>query len=138
MKSEGTDVPAFSVVDQDNNTVTSESLAASGKTSILYFYPRDDTPGCTIEAKEFRDLLGPIKEKGGQVYGVSKDPCASHKDFIKKYDLNFPLLADTKGDLYKAFGITGRATVIIAKGKILKVYPSVTPAGHAKAVLAAL
>jgi len=135
---EGSPCPAFSTVDQDGNPVTSEQLIKDKKTFILYFYPKDDTPGCTIEAQEFRDYIGEFDKKNARIFGVSKDDCGSHKAFIEKFKLNFPLLADIDGSLYNAFGIKARSTVIVKDGVVSVVIPKVTPKGHATEILSKL
>ncbi|MEK6820928.1 MAG: thioredoxin-dependent thiol peroxidase [archaeon] len=147
---EGKKAPNFSLYDTEGKTVTLSQL--KGKKVVLYFYPRDDTPGCTAEACEFRDNLARVKRKDALVFGVSKDTMESHQKFSKKYELNFPLLSDPEGKMIEAYGAWGekslygkkfmgiiRSTVIIDEdGNILKHFPKVTPKGHAEEVLAAL
>jgi thioredoxin-dependent peroxiredoxin len=111
-----------------------------GKWVALYFYPKDDTPGCTKEACGFRDSSLVFKEKGVVVLGVSKDSVASHQKFAEKYHLSFPILSDVEGKVikdYKAQGIfTKRITYIInPKGGILKIYKKVDPLIHAGEIL---
>ena len=135
--------PDFTLIDQDGK---SHSLADyRGTWVVLYFYPKDDTPGCTTEACSFRDEYDYIKEQGSVVLGVSKDSVASHKKFAEKYDLHFPLLSDESLKTIEAYGAWGersmygrkfmgiiRSTYLIdPKGNIAKEYPKVTPKGHA-------
>jgi len=109
---------------------------------VLYFYPKDDTPGCTKEACEFRDTWGTLQKKGVHVYGVSTQDVASHKAFADKHHLPFPLIADEKGAVAAAYkvpvflGMARRITYLIdPEGHIRRVWPSVTPIGHAADVL---
>ncbi len=101
----GDKMPTFSVTDQDGNLVTNETL--QGKKTVIYFYPKDSTPGCTAEACNLRDNYHSFLAQGYQVFGVSKDSAASHRKFIEKYDLPFPLLADTTTEMLQAFGAWG-------------------------------
>ncbi len=119
-----------------------------GKKVVLYFYPKDDTPGCTLEACDFRDRLPDLSGKGVVVMGISKDTVESHAKFRKKYDLTFPLLADTDGSVSASYGVIkeknmyGRKTVgierttflIDEKGVIRKVYPKVKVEGHVEKI----
>jgi peroxiredoxin Q/BCP len=122
------------------------SLASlRGKPVVVYFYPKDDTPGCTVEAQEIRDLFEELKKTGAVVIGVSSDGADSHRAFAEKHALPFLLASDESGQLAKAFGVplkNGRATrvsfVIGADGRIKRVFPQVTPKGHAAELLAAL
>ena len=98
-------MPAFSVADQDGNIVTNESLM--GRKSVIYFYPKDSTPGCTAEACYIRDNYHTFLAKGYTVIGVSKDSQKSHKNFIAKYELPFPLLSDVTTEMLQAFGAWG-------------------------------
>ncbi|HTD65288.1 MAG TPA: peroxiredoxin, partial [Candidatus Limnocylindria bacterium] len=99
----GDAAPAFEAKDQDGKTVKLSDYA--GKQAVLlYFYPRDQTPGCTKEACGFRDRLDDLKKKGVAVLGVSRDDAESHKKFIAKENLNFPLLTDTEGKLTETYG----------------------------------
>lgn len=98
-------MPYFEVMDQNGNTVTSESLL--GKKTIIYFYPKDNTSGCTAEACNLRDNHEALIAKGYNVVGVSKDSAASHKKFAEKYELPFTLLADTSTEMLQAFGAWG-------------------------------
>lgn len=135
--------PDFALNDQDG--VTRQLTDYAGKWVILYFYPKDDTPGCTTEACSFRDEYDYIQDNGAVVLGVSKDSVASHKKFATKYNLHFPLLSDESLDVIKAYGAWGersmygrtfegiiRSTFLIdPQGNIAKEYPKVTPKGHA-------
>jgi peroxiredoxin Q/BCP len=146
----GAKAPAFSLAADDGSTISLTSLA--GRTVVLYFYPRDDTSGCTVEACEFRDAWSAVKKAGAIVLGVSPDTVASHLKFKKKYDLPFPLLADPDHSVAEAYGAWGeksmygrkyqgilRTTFIIdGKGRIAKVFAKVKPKGHAAEVLAAV
>lgn len=116
-----------------------------GKPVIVYFYPKDDTPGCTVEAQEIRDLYEDLKRTGVVVIGVSTDGRDSHRAFAEKHALPFLLASDESGELAKAFGVAlknGRSArvsfVIGADGKVKRVFPQVTPKGHAAELLAAL
>ena len=137
---EGTVAPKIETVDQDGKRVT---LDFQGVT-VLYFYPKDDTPGCSAEACSFRDDLREFERRGVKVYGVSTDDAASHKKFAQKYGLNFPLLADPEKkicrdyDVLNFLGFAQRVTFIIKDGVIKKVFPKVNPNGHSREVLAAL
>jgi peroxiredoxin Q/BCP len=101
----GDKMPSFEVVDQDGKTVKSEDLL--GKKTVIYFYPKDNTSGCTAEACNLRDNYEAMVAKGYNVIGVSKDSAASHKKFIEKYQLPFTLLADTSTEMIQAFGAWG-------------------------------
>jgi peroxiredoxin Q/BCP len=122
------------------------SLASlKGKPVVVYFYPKDDTPGCTVEAQEIRDLYEALKKSGATVIGVSADDQDSHRAFVEKHALPFLLASDAAGELARAFGVplkNGRATrvsfVIGADGRIKRVFPQVTPKGHAAELLAAI
>ena len=119
---------------------------------ILYFYPRDDTPGCTAEACSFRDLRSMFNERGAEILGISTDTVRSHRKFQEKFNLNFPLLADTDHAVADQYGVwqlkkfmgrenmgVVRTTFVIDKdGTIKAVFPRVKVEGHAEAVLAAL
>jgi peroxiredoxin Q/BCP len=138
----GTDAPAFTVKDTNGNTVSLSDF--KGKTVVLYFYPKDDTPGCTKQACSFRDAKEQYTSKDIVVLGVSADDEASHQAFTQKYNLNFPLLADTNGELIKAYDVDGggyakRVTYVIdGNGKITHVDSSVNTSTHASDILAAL
>ena len=102
-------MPHFEVVDQDGNIVTSEQLL--GRKTIIYFYPKDNTSGCTAEACSIRDNYETLVQKGYNVIGVSKDSAASHRKFIDKYSLPFTLLADTSTEMLQAFGAWGEKSL---------------------------
>jgi peroxiredoxin Q/BCP len=101
----GNKMPAFSVVDQNGNTVTDQQLL--GKKTVIYFYPKDSTPGCTAEACNIRDNYERLLAEGYQVLGVSKDSQKSHQNFIAKNQLPFPLLSDPSTEMLQAFGAWG-------------------------------
>ena len=103
----GDKMPAFEVLDQDGNTVTSQDLIGTGKKTIIYFYPKDNTSGCTAEACSFRDNYAALVEAGYNVVGVSKDSTKSHTGFRAKHGLPFRLLADTTTEMLQAFGAWG-------------------------------
>lgn len=123
-----------------------------GRWTILYFYPKDDTPGCTVEACEFRDLNETIHERGADVWGISPQGAASKRAFREKFGLHFTLLADETHHVAEAYGSwvekqnygrtywgTARTTFLIAPdGRIARLWPKVKPEGHAREVLAAL
>ncbi len=148
MLKEGQKAPAFAVPDQDGKVRKLADLSGA-RGLVLYFYPKDNTPGCTLEAQAFRDHLAAFKKAGFSVAGVSKDSQKSHCGFIEKQALNFTLLSDADGTLCEAFGAWGekvnygktymgivRSTFVVGKdGKVLKVYPKVAVKGHAEAVL---
>ena len=124
----GDQIPDFDLLDQSG--ISRKSKQLKGKALILFFYPKDDTPGCTAEACGFRDKYDLFKIFGAEVWGVSSDSSSSHRKFIEKNDLPFPLLCDTKNTLRKLFGvpktlglIDGRVTYIIdPEGKIRHVF----------------
>ena len=140
----GTTAPSFTVKDTNGNTVSLSDFA--GKTVVLYFYPKDDTPGCTKEAQSFRDNYAEYQGKDMVVLGVSMDDEASHKAFTEKYGLPFQLLADVDGAITKAYDVVGsyngltipkRVTYIIdGEGKIAQVIDKVQTATHATDILA--
>ena len=138
----GTDAPAFTTKDTNGNTVSLSDFA--GKTVVLYFYPKDDTPGCTKQACSFRDAQSEYTSKGIVVLGVSADDETGHQAFTNKYNLNFPLLADTNKSIITAYDVDGggyakRVTYIIdGNGKIIDVDASVNTSTHASDVLAKL
>ncbi len=145
----GDPAPEFSAPTQTGDTVTLASLR--GKPVVLYFYPKDDTPGCTTEACSFRDAWAAVKQAGVAVLGVSTDPVKSHARFAEKFKLPFPLLADEDRKIVTAYGVWGekvfmgrkyqgthRVTFLIAgDGRIAAIWPKVKPEGHADEVLAA-
>ena len=98
-------MPAFSVLDESGNVVTKQTMI--GKKTVIYFYPKDSTPGCTAEACNIRDNYHAFLAQGYQVFGVSKDSVASHVKFKQKYDLPFPLLSDPTTEMLQAFGAWG-------------------------------
>jgi peroxiredoxin Q/BCP len=116
------------------------------KNVVLYFYPKDDTPGCTKEACSFRDNLQPIRDLGAEIVGVSLDSVQSHDKFARKYGLKFPLISDKEKRIANAYGVlrdiglsTNRVTFIIdTKGKIAKIFPKVDVTKHSEEVVAAL
>ena len=133
----GDDAPDVTAQNQRGETV-SPSFADP---TVVYFYPRDDTPGCTIEAKQFNEELESYRETGATVYGVSTDDVDSHDAFADKFDLDFDLLADPDGEIADSFGVevendfTQRTTFVLADGEVKAVYPGVDPDGHAREVL---
>lgn len=146
----GDAAPKFSVATSGGGKI---SLADyKGQNVILYFYPKDDTPGCTKEACAFRDGFADFKKKGAVVLGVSPDPIKSHDKFVEKFKLPFPLLADEDKKIAEAYGVWGEKTFMGRKylgvhrvtfligpdGKIKKIWPTVKPEEHAAEVLAAL
>ena len=147
---EGKAPPAFTLADASGKKVSLKDFA--GKNVILYFYPKDDTPGCTKEACAFRDRQAEVRKAGAVVLGVSPDSVDAHGKFRSKYRLNFLLLADTDKRVAKKFGaygekllygkkVTGmiRSTFVIdAKGVVRKVFPRVRVDGHAEQVVKAL
>lgn len=149
MLKEGDNAPAFEANDQDGNTVKLKDL--KGQRVVLYFYPKDDTPGCTKEACSFRDADEVYKSKGIRVLGVSTDSEKSHQKFISKFQLPFDLLADTEKKIVEDYGVWGeksmygkkymgtfRKTFLIdEKGKIVKIFDKVDVAKHADEVLEA-
>jgi peroxiredoxin Q/BCP len=148
---EGKKAPAFALADESGARVTLKDLIAKNNL-VLYFYPKDMTPGCTTEACSFRDNIEEVAAAGAQVVGVSADSSASHQKFVAKHDLNFKLLADPDNTVTKAYGVykmkslygreymgIERTTFIIdQKGVIRKVFPKVKVNGHTEEVLAAL
>ena len=100
-------MPSFEVQDQDGNIVNSKDLTGNGKKTIVYFYPKDNTSGCTAEACSFRDNYAALTAAGYNVVGVSKDSAKSHNGFRAKYELPFKLLADTSTQMLQAFGAWG-------------------------------
>jgi len=150
MIKEGQKAPEFTLPSTEGGEVRLKDLR--GKNVVLYFYPKDDTPGCTREACAFRDDQAALKKKGAVVLGVSGDSLASHEKFKQKYKLNFPLLSDPDKAVAKKYGawgekvmygkkVTGmiRSTFVIDKeGVVAKVFPRVRVDGHAEKVLEAL
>jgi len=140
----GDNCPSFKLANQFGELIDSSTLIGS-KNLVIYFYPKDDTPGCTKEACSFRDSYEEFKDLGCEVLGISSDSVEDHKKFAEKHRLSFNLLADTSKELRKAFGvpgnlfglIPGRVTYIIdLEGKIRGVYNSQTnPLGHIEQAL---
>ncbi|HEV8428541.1 MAG TPA: thioredoxin-dependent thiol peroxidase [Pyrinomonadaceae bacterium] len=149
MLKEGSTAPAFKTTDGNGETVNLKDLR--GQKVVLYFYPKDDTPGCTKEACSFRDEFSKFKKQGIAVLGVSPDSEKSHQKFATKYKLPFTLLADTDRSIAEAYGVWGekkfmgrtymgvnRTTFLIdEKGKIKKIFEKVKPEDHASEVLQA-
>lgn len=147
---EGDAAPAFTVETSGGGRLSLADFL--GQNVILYFYPKDDTPGCTKEACAFRDGFADFKKRGAVILGVSPDPVKSHDKFVKKFELPFPLLADTDKKIVEAYGVWGektfmgrrymgthRVTFLIGPdGRIKKIWPLVKPDEHAAEVLAAL
>ena len=143
----GSVVPSFETLDQDENRVTNKDLI--GKKSIVFFYPRANTPGCTAEACNLRDHYKTLQGKGYQLFGVSADSSKKQKSFADKYDLPFPLLADEDKSVINAFGVWGpkkfqgreydgihRMTFLIdEEGKVEKVISKVKTKDHAAQIL---
>jgi thioredoxin-dependent peroxiredoxin len=138
----GTMAPSFTTIDDEGNTVSLSDL--KGKVVVLYFYPKDDTPGCTKQAQSFRDKYSDYQGKDMVVLGVSMDDQASHKMFKEKYGLPFNLLVDQDGAITKAYDVEGggyakRVTYIIdTEGKITHVDAQVNTSTHAQDILAAV
>ncbi len=147
MISEGDLVPKFEVKDANGNKVKSSDF--KGKKHVIYFYPKDFTPGCTTEADEFSRDYKKFQKAGIEIIGISPDDVDSHKKFCDKMGIKYPLLADVDKEVSKMFGVWGkkkfmgreymgvaRSTFLVdEKGKIFKIYSKVKPAGHSKQVL---
>ena len=147
---EGDVAPEFSAATSGSGKVSLADF--KGKNVVLYFYPRDDTPGCTKEACAFRDHFAEFKKRGAVVLGVSTDPVKSHDKFVEKFKLPFTLLADEDKQIVEAYGVWGeksfmgrkylgtrRVTFLIGPdGRIKKIWPQVKPEEHAAKVLAEL
>lgn len=150
MLSTGDTAPPFALASDSGGTVRLEDLR--GRNVVLYFYPKDDTPGCTTEACEFRDQWSEVRRTGAALFGVSPDSIQSHQRFKQKYGLPFPLLADPDHRVAEAYGAWGekvrygkktmgvlRTTFVIDEaGRISRVFEKVKPEGHAAEVLEAL
>ena len=143
MVQEGTPAPDLDLRTDDGRELKLSELR--GSPVVLYFYPKDDTPGCTVEACAIRDAYGDFRARGAEVFGVSVDDEESHRAFREKHSLPFSLLVDDDGALADAFGVERRGdlykrqTVVIgADGTVTKVMPDVDPQTHANEVLAAL
>ena len=144
---EGSKAPAFSIPDQNGKKVALKDF--KGNPVILYFYPKDMTPGCTQEACDFKDSMNRLKKKGVTVLGISLDSIERHQKFIKKYDLNFSLLSDEDAKVSKSYGVykqknlyghkfmgIERTTFVIdGQQKITKIFPKVKVAGHVDEIL---
>ena len=145
---EGAKAPEFTMPSSEGKEVSLKDYKGKNRV-VLYFYPKDDTPGCTVEACEFRDNIKKIENSDAVVLGVSPDDVRSHDKFIGKFKLPFTLLADTEKEVSKAYGVwvkksmygkeymgVARTTFIIGKdGKVEKIYEKVKPEGHAQEVL---
>lgn len=136
--------PNFCLYNQDNKMITLESF--SGKWLIIFFYPKDDTPGCTIEACSLRDTKSALDDLDVNIVGVNKDNIESHRKFIKKYSLNYDLLTDGDGKMIESYGAWGKKMfgregiqrktfVINPDGLIVKAYLKVTPTNHGEKIL---
>lgn len=150
MLAEGDLLPAIDLLGDDGNPVSTTDLL--GGPLVLYFYPKDDTPGCTSEASQFRDLYKQFQKKNARIVGVSRDTPESHRKFKAKFSIPFALLADTDSKLCDAFGVIveknmygkkrlgiARSTFLIdGKGTIVKVWPKVNVDEHAEEVLSSL
>jgi peroxiredoxin Q/BCP len=147
---EGDKLPRFSLPADDGSVVTNESL--KGRKTVLYFYPKDDTSGCTKEACDFRDAFPRFGQSDARIIGVSPDSVESHRKFKTKYELPFQLLADEQRQLANAFGVwkektmygrkfmgIERTTVIVdADGRVARIFPKVSVPGHVSQVEEAL
>ena len=140
----GQKFPTFSLLNQDNQIMKNEDF--KGKWLVVYVYPKDDTPGCTLEGRGFTAAKKDFDQINAQVVGLSADDVNSHKDFCNKYQFSIPLLADPQAQLLKAMGVGqsdykgtlywNRTTAVVdPQGIVRKVYNSVNPDGHEKAVL---
>jgi peroxiredoxin Q/BCP len=141
---EGAEAPDFMAVDQDGE-VQQLRLLRRNRPVVLFFYPRDGTPGCTAEACAFRDAWDRMQEAGAIVVGVSTDEVATHARFAREHELPFPLLSDPDGRVLRLYGVptllgmAARVTYIVdAEGRIAGVFPDVDPAIHVDEVLAVL
>lgn len=146
----GSKAPQFTLTAGDGSEISLKDFR--GKKVVLYFYPKDNTSGCTKEACSFQENLSAVKKKGAVVIGLSADSASSHAKFAEKYDLSFPLLSDEKKEVLKAYGVwkeksmygrkfmgIERTTVIIdEEGRIAQIFPKVKVEGHTEEVLAAL
>jgi len=146
----GQPAPDFTLPSDTDGDVTLSALA--GTPVVLYFYPKDNTPGCTTEACDFRDRMARVGAHGAVVLGVSRDSLKRHENFRNKYDLNFPLLSDPEGEVHRLYDAWGekkmygrvsigpiRSTVLIdAAGNVAQHWPKVRVKGHADAVIEAL
>ena len=147
---EGRKAPAFSLLTDTGERITLASLA--GRPAVLYFYPKDDTSGCTVEACEFRDRWPDVVRRGVRVFGISPDDAASHQRFREKFSLPFPLLVDEGHRMAERYGVWGekqlygrrymgvhRTTFVLdGEGRVRRIFEKVKPEGHAAEVLAAV
>jgi peroxiredoxin Q/BCP len=149
MLKEGDAAPDFTVLTDSGEEF--HLADHGGETIVLYFYPRADTPGCTVESCEFRDTVKKFEKKGVTVIGVSPDTVKAQAKFKEKFDLNFPLLADADKTIANLYGVmkeknmygkkvmgVARTTFVIEKGKIARIFGNVKPEGHAEQVLGAV
>ena len=144
---EGDRIPKFTIADSNGNKVKSADF--KGKKHVIYFYPKDFTPGCTTQADEFSTEYKKFQKKDIEIIGISPDDESSHKKFCAKMGIEYVLLSDTEKEVSKAFGVWGKkkfmgreymgvtrsSFLVNDKGIIFKIYPKVKPAGHAKQVL---
>ena len=144
---EGDRIPKFTITDSNGNKVRSTDF--KGKKHVIYFYPKDFTPGCSTQADEFSTDYKEFQNKGIEIIGISPDNVDSHKKFCTKMGIKYVLLSDTEKEVSKAFGVWGKkkfmgreymgvtrsSFLVNEKGKIFKIYPKVKPAGHSKQVL---
>ena len=149
---EGMQAPLFSAEDSAGNVWNLSDLLSAGKRVVLYFYPKDSTPGCTTQACDFRDNMAALSSANVAVFGVSKDSAKSHQNFTEKQDLNFPLLLDTEGELLEQYGVwrekknygrtymgISRSTFVIeADGTLSMAKYGVKAKGHVDRILAHL
>ena len=147
MLNEGDNVPKFTINDANGNKVKSTDF--KGKKHVIYFYPKDFTPGCTTQADEFSTDYKKFQDKDIEIIGISPDDVDSHKKFCEKMGIKYVLLADTEKEVSKAFdvwsmkkfmgreymGVVRSTFLVNEKGKIVKIYSKVKPKGHAKQVL---
>ena len=145
--SEGQKAPSFELMGSGGSLINLGNL--KGNIVVLYFYPKDDTPGCTIEACEFRDMKGIYDQTGIKVFGVSADDFDSHKNFINKFDLNFELIIDENHEICQKYGVlyekndNGNSKLSIKRvtfliddnGVIMKIWREVDPNGHAQEII---
>jgi peroxiredoxin Q/BCP len=145
----GSMAPDFTLPDQDGTKQTLSNYFGKGKTILLYFYPKDDTPGCTIEARSLETSLPDLHSVDTTVFGISTDSVASHRQFADKHSLTFTLLADEDKEVVSLYGVWGKkefsgkeyegtmrtSFLISPEGKILKIYKDVVPENHASEVL---
>jgi thioredoxin-dependent peroxiredoxin len=150
MPEEGAKAPDFSLPDGSGKTVSLKDFR--GKKLVIYFYPKDDTPGCTTESCDFRDNLARVRKLGAEIVGVSADTVKSHAKFAGKFDLPFPLLSDPEKIMLKAYGVWQKKSfmgktymgivrstfVLDGRGVIVKTWPTVKVPGHVDAVMEVL